>query len=48
MSKGKSKKEPKKQKPEPKQKETDKAEEEKPFDFGGMPDRDFKKNLGCG
>jgi hypothetical protein len=22
--------------------------EEKPFDFGGLPDRDFKKNLGCG
>lgn len=23
-------------------------EEEKPFDFGGLPDRDLKKNLGCG
>jgi hypothetical protein len=23
-------------------------EEEKPFDFGGMPPRDLKKNLGCG
>ena len=23
-------------------------EEEKPFDFGGIPDRDLKKNLGCG
>jgi len=22
--------------------------EEKPFDFGGIPDRDLKKNLGCG
>jgi hypothetical protein len=22
--------------------------EEKPFDFGGLPDRDLKKNLGCG
>jgi len=21
---------------------------EKPFDFGGIPDRDLKKNLGCG
>jgi hypothetical protein len=21
---------------------------EKPFDFGGLPDRDIKKNLGCG
>jgi hypothetical protein len=24
------------------------AEEAKPFDFGGIPDRDLKKNLGCG
>jgi hypothetical protein len=23
-------------------------EEEKPFDFGGLPQRDLKKNLGCG
>lgn len=23
-------------------------EEEKTFDFGGLPDRDLKKNLGCG
>lgn len=22
--------------------------EEKLFDFGGLPDRDLKKNLGCG
>jgi len=22
--------------------------EEKPFDFGGIPARDLKKNLGCG
>jgi hypothetical protein len=22
--------------------------EEKPFDFGGLPARDLKKNLGCG
>lgn len=22
--------------------------EEKPFDFGGLPIRDLKKNLGCG
>jgi hypothetical protein len=22
--------------------------EEKPFDFGGLPNRDLKKNLGCG
>jgi hypothetical protein len=24
------------------------VEEEKPFDFGGIPERDLKKNLGCG
>jgi hypothetical protein len=24
------------------------SEEEKPFDFGGLPQRDIKKNLGCG
>jgi hypothetical protein len=23
-------------------------EPEKPFDFGGLPERDLKKNLGCG
>jgi len=23
-------------------------ESEKPFDFGGIPARDLKKNLGCG
>ncbi len=23
-------------------------EAEKPFDFGGLPDRNLKKNLGCG
>jgi hypothetical protein len=23
-------------------------DEEKPFDFGGLPNRDLKKNLGCG
>ena len=23
-------------------------EKEKPFDFGGLPERDLKKNLGCG
>ncbi len=22
-------------------------EEDKPFDFGGLPNRDLKKNLGC-
>jgi hypothetical protein len=23
-------------------------QDEKPFDFGGLPQRDLKKNLGCG
>ena len=23
------------------------VEEDKPFDFGGLPDRPLKKNLGC-
>lgn len=35
----------------PKPKESKKEVEEKPekpFDFGGFPDRDLKKNLGCG
>ena len=26
----------------------DPATEPKPFDFGGLPDRNLKKNLGCG
>jgi hypothetical protein len=26
----------------------DTAEPEKAFDFGGLPPRDLKKNLGCG
>jgi hypothetical protein len=25
-----------------------KQDDEKPFDFGGLPNRDLKKNLGCG
>lgn len=25
-----------------------KPDDEKPFDFGGLPERDLKKNLGCG
>ncbi len=24
------------------------ADDDKPFDFGGLPNRDLKKNLGCG
>lgn len=27
---------------------SDENESEKPFDFGGLPHRDLKKNLGCG
>jgi hypothetical protein len=25
-----------------------KEDQEKPFDFGGLPQRDLKKSLGCG
>lgn len=32
----------------PKQEESTVKEGEKPFDFGGLPQRDLKKNLGCG
>jgi hypothetical protein len=44
------KKETKKKKPvKPKVKAPEPADEpEKPFDFGGLPQRDLKKNLGCG
>lgn len=48
----------KKKKPEKKDDQAPKAapkpeepivkDEEKPFDFGGLPQRDLKKNLGCG
>jgi hypothetical protein len=40
-----------KPKEKPKMKEEVKsplAEDEKPFDFGGLPQRDIKKSLGCG
>ena len=37
---------PKKKKIEPPQMIA--IEPEKKFDFGGLPDRDLKKNLGCG
>lgn len=30
------------------QKPTPENEEHDPFDFGGLPARDLKKNLGCG
>lgn len=32
----------------PKEKDEPQQDDEKPFDFGGLPDRDLKKNLGCG
>jgi hypothetical protein len=41
------KKEPEKPKPSEKPPEV-KEENENPFDFGGLPPRDLKKNLGCG
>jgi hypothetical protein len=40
-------KEQKKVEPEPLA-PTPATEEDKPFDFGGLPNRDLKKNLGCG
>jgi len=47
MKKKKTKKEIKKIVP-PKGKEIPPQDDEKPFDFGGIPERDLKKNLGCG
>jgi len=41
-------KEKKGKKPDPAKKSTASEPEEKPFDFGGLPARDLKKNLGCG
>jgi hypothetical protein len=35
-------------KPVPPAKEMDTEAPEKQFDFGGLPARDLKKNLGCG
>ena len=38
-------------KAKPKGKKTEEEKElpdEKPFDFGGLPNRDLKKNMGCG
>ncbi|HTF16968.1 MAG TPA: hypothetical protein VK658_02785 [Chryseolinea sp.] len=32
----------------PSESSQDSDEESKPFDFGGLPDRNLKKNLGCG
>jgi hypothetical protein len=43
------KKPPKKKKMKaPKIEPTPAPEKENPFDFGGLPDRNLKKNLGCG
>jgi hypothetical protein len=43
------KKTSKKAKPKSINKEKEKeATEEKPFEYGGLPNRDLKKNLGCG
>jgi hypothetical protein len=39
---------PKKEKVEKKVLPSIKEEPEKPFDFGGLPQRDLKKSLGCG
>ncbi|HZY79015.1 MAG TPA: hypothetical protein VFE50_05790 [Cyclobacteriaceae bacterium] len=47
MKKKKAKKEIRKVVPV-KAKEVPPQDDEKPFDFGGIPDRDLKKNLGCG
>jgi hypothetical protein len=49
MSKSKKKKNEKSSvnKPKPKKEATD-APKDDQFDFGGLPDRDLKKNLGCG
>jgi hypothetical protein len=45
------KKQSKKVKPKPKAEQSPSMpkpmDEEKPFDFGGLPQRDLKKNLGC-
>ena len=52
MGKSKKKEEKKEENKKPKSdlkpKEETKPHEEKPFDFGGLPTRDLKKNLGCG
>lgn len=37
-----------KDKPEKKQPPEKEAEKDDAFDFGGLPDRNLKKNLGCG
>jgi hypothetical protein len=46
--KKKTEKKNKAEKPKTEQKPTPEPENETPFDFGGLPQRDIKKNLGCG
>jgi hypothetical protein len=46
MAKKKGSKKPKSKESKPPQ--ITPSEKEESFDFGGLPDRDFKKNLGCG
>jgi hypothetical protein len=47
MAKSRKKKKAEKSETKPSDKEAD-EKTEKPFDFGGIPLRDLKKNLGCG
>lgn len=47
MSKSKKKKKEEKSEDKPPS-EGSVEKNEKPFDFGGIPPRDLKKNLGCG
>ncbi|HWA34337.1 MAG TPA: hypothetical protein VG737_09425 [Cyclobacteriaceae bacterium] len=48
MKKKSKKKEAKKPGYAPKPESPPRQDDEKPFDFGGLPERDLKKNLGCG
>jgi len=48
MSKVKSKKAKSKEVVKPQHPPVPPEEKENPFDFGGLPKRDLKKNLGCG
>lgn len=49
MSKKKKDKKKETGKPKPPEKPVEEKEpDENPFDFGGLPQRDLKKNLGCG
>ena len=48
MNQKKTKSKPKKKADNSLFKPSPKTDDSKPFDFGGLPDRDLKKNLGCG